>query len=228
MAIFLSPPLFLPFLPSFYPSPAPDSSQQGKWVKEGKKRRQSFLIKFTGNEVILDRDRVSRGVCEFHNRLNGFPLGLFLLRAPDEKQSHERNAFALFWREKTKRRKFNRDKASRNWLSPEIKSNNCSTKRTWMRLNDAVERRASRFLENAMEEDRKGIEREREREEEGRMGHCLERVCARCDMRVWPLCDVTSAAPSLLQNRYTIALVFSFPPLRLSLSLSLLSFHFTI
>lgn len=52
------------------------------------------------------------------------------------------------------------------------------------------------------------------------MGHCLERVCARCDMRVWPLCDVTSAAPSLLQNRYTIALVFSFPPLRLSLSLS--------
>ena len=53
------------------------------------------------------------------------------------------------------------------------------------------------------------------------MGHCLERVCARCDMRVWPLCDVTSAAPSLLQNRYTIALVFSFPPLRLSLSLSL-------
>lgn len=52
------------------------------------------------------------------------------------------------------------------------------------------------------------------------MGHCLERVCAHCDMRVWPLCDVTSAAPSLLQNRYTIALVFSFPPLRLSLSLS--------
>lgn len=87
MAIFLSPPLFLPFLLSFHPSPAPDSSQQGKWVKKGKKRRQSFLIKFTGNEVILDRDRVSRGVCEFHNRLNGFPLGLFLLRAPDEKQS---------------------------------------------------------------------------------------------------------------------------------------------
>lgn len=52
------------------------------------------------------------------------------------------------------------------------------------------------------------------------MGHCLERVCARCDMRVWPLCDVTSAAPSLLQNRYTIALVFSFPLLRPSLSLS--------
>lgn len=56
------------------------------------------------------------------------------------------------------------------------------------------------------------------------MGHCLERVCARCDMRVWPLCDVTSAAPSLLQNRYTIALVFSFPLLRLSLSLSLSPF----
>lgn len=87
------------------------------------------------------------------------------------------------------------------------------------RLNDDSERRASRFLENAMEEDR--VERERRGKEEGRMGHCLERVCARCDMRVWPLCDVTSAAPSLLQNRYTIALVFSFPLLRLSLSLSL-------
>lgn len=187
MAIFLSPPLFLPFLPSFHPSPAPDSSQQEKWVKKGKKRRQSFLIKFTGNEVILDRDRVSRGVCEFHNRLNGFPLGLFLLRAPDEKQSHERNAFALFWREKTKRRKFNRDKASRNWLSPEIKSNNCSTKRTWMRLNDAVERRASRFLENAMEEDRKGIEREREGR--GRQDGSLSResLCTLRYARVAPM-----------------------------------------
>lgn len=34
-------------------------------------------------------------------------------------------------------------------------------------MNDAVERRASRFLENAMEEDRKGRERERGKRKAG-------------------------------------------------------------